>query len=305
MCDTTQAVIFDIERYATQDGPGIRTVIFFKGCNLHGCWCQNPESQSAKPQIMYYMNLCKGCERCIALCPNQAIQRHDTFGFVSDPDLCVACGKCVANCYFDARKLLGKTRTVSEIMREIRKDKPYYDFSGGGVTFSGGEPLLQAEFIISLARQCHEEGIHTAIETAGHIPWETFDRLLPYLDLVFFDVKHIDPRLHKKYTGVSNERILDNLKKLSAVFTPLIIRIPVIPGYNDSVDVQQRIYEFVKQLPRLERVELLPYHRLGTTKYKGLGRKYTLHADSLKREDLRHLTTLGQTVGIPIRIGAK
>ena len=305
MCNATHAVIFDIERYATQDGPGIRTVIFFKGCNLRGIWCQNPESQCVTPQIMYYVNLCQGCGRCITLCPNQAIHPDETFGLLTDPDLCAACGKCAVNCYVDARKLMGKMMTVSDVMEEIQKDTPYYRSSGGGVTFSGGEPLLYPEFVRAVAQQCHEAGIHTAIDTAGHVSWETFEMLLPYLDLVFFDIKHIDADLHKTYTGVSNERILDNLKKLSAVFAPLIIRIPVIPGCNDSVDVQQRIYEFVKQLPGIERVELLPYHSLGTTKYKGLGRDYTLHADSFKKDDLQHLAKLAHTIGIPLRIGAE
>jgi pyruvate formate lyase activating enzyme len=300
------AVIFDIERYATKDGPGIRTVIFFKGCNLRGIWCQNPESQSAKPQIMYYMNLCKGCGRCIALCPTHAIRSDETFGLLIDPILCMACGTCAENCYFDARKLMGKTMTVSELMTEIRKDKPYYESSGGGITFSGGEPLLYPDFVTEVSKQCREEGIHTAIETAGHVAWEIFERLMPYLDLIFFDIKHIDPDLHKAYTGVTNELILENLKKLSDVFAPIIIRVPVIPGYNNSVDVQQQIYEFVKTLRNIQRVELLPYHRLGLSKYKGLGREYHLQdVESVKKDDLLYLAELGQTVGIPLQIGAE
>jgi pyruvate formate lyase activating enzyme len=201
---------------------------------------------------------------------------------------------------------MGKTMTVSELMSEIRKDAPYYESSGGGVTFSGGEPLLYPDFVREVSKQCQEEGIHTAIETAGHVAWETFEMLMPYLDLVFFDIKHIDPDFHKIYTGVTNELILENLKKLSKVFAPIIIRVPVIPGYNDSVDVQQRIYEFVRPLKNIQRVELLPYHRLGISKYKGLGRDYKLQdIVSLKKDDLVHLEHLGQTLGIPLQIGAE
>lgn len=306
MSEEKSAVIFDIERYATKDGPGIRTVIFFKGCNLHGIWCQNPESQSPQPQIMYYKNLCKGCGRCVALCPNHAIRTDETFGLVTDPLLCTACGACAEHCYFDARKLMGKTMTASELMVEIRKDKPYYESSGGGVTFSGGEPLLYPDFVREVSKQCQEEGIHTAIETAGHIAWQTLERVIPYLNLVFFDLKHIDPDLHQAYTGVTNTMILENLKQLSDVFSPIIIRIPVIPGYNDSVEIQQQMYEFVKTLKNIQRVELLPYHRLGLGKYKGLGREYTLKdVESLKKGDLLYLAELGQTVGIPLQIGAE
>jgi pyruvate formate lyase activating enzyme len=218
----------------------------------------------------------------------------------------MACGTCAENCYFDARKLMGKTMTVSELMTEIRKDKPYYESSGGGITFSGGEPLLYPDFVTEVSKQCREEGIHTAIETAGHVAWEIFERLMPYLDLIFFDIKHIDPDLHKAYTGVTNELILENLKKLSDVFAPIIIRVPVIPGYNNSVDVQQQIYEFVKTLRNIQRVELLPYHRLGLSKYKGLGREYHLQdVESVKKDDLLYLAELGQTVGIPLQIGAE
>jgi pyruvate formate lyase activating enzyme len=303
---TTSAVIFDIERYATKDGPGIRTVIFLKGCNLRGQWCQNPESQCMRPQIMYYINLCQGCGRCLDLCPNQAIRRDDMFGLVTDPELCTACGLCAEQCYVEARKLMGSRMTVAEIMEEIRKDQPYYESSGGGITFSGGEPLLYPDFVREVARQCQEEGIHTAIETAGHVAWEVFEQVLPYLNLVFFDIKHLDPECHKRYTGVTNERILRNLQQLSEVFAPIIIRVPVIPGCNDSIDVQQRIYEFVKGLRGVERVELLPYHRLGSSKYKGLGREYPFAGvDSLKKDEIAHLVKLGQTLGVPVQIGAE
>lgn len=301
-----RAVIFDIERYATKDGPGIRTVIFFKGCNLRGVWCQNPESQHAHPEIMYYQTLCQGCGRCLDICPQQAIRRDDTFGLVTDPQRCTACGACVEHCYVGARKLMGRTLTVSDVMTVVRKDAPYYARSGGGVTFSGGEPLLYPEFVKDVATCCQAEGIHTALETAGHVPWDRFEMLLPFLNLIFFDLKHIDPDTHKICTGVTNTLILENLNKLSKVFTPLIVRIPVIPGYNDAVEVQQRLYAFVRQLKHIQRVELLPYHRLGSSKYTGLGREYSLqNIASLHNEDLRHLAELGRQAGIPIQIGAE
>ena len=299
-------VIFDIERFATKDGPGIRTVIFLKGCHLRCQWCQNPESQLLNVEVMYDAKKCAACGRCIETCPNGAIRTDSYFGLLTDSVTCVGCGICTEACYYDARKLVGKNYKISALMVEILKDKGFYENSGGGVTFSGGEPLLQSDFLMGVCQACGEAQIHRAVETCGNVPWKVFDKLISELDLIFFDLKHIDPDLHKRYTGVTNELILDNLKKLSAVFSPLIVRIPVIPGFNDALETQNGIFGFLKnELERVTAVELLPFHRLGSSKYKGLGRVYPMEdVVSLKKEDLRHLEKLGRDMRIPVRIGA-
>ncbi len=301
-----RGLVFDIERFATKDGPGIRTVVFFKGCHLHCLWCQNPESQRRQPEIMYDASKCAGCGRCLENCPHHAVRKDPEFGTLTDADLCRLCCACVEHCYYDARRLVGKYYTPGQLMDTIRRDKPFFDNSRGGVTFSGGEPLLQKDFLIALCKACRNEGIHTALETCGHVRWETFAELLPHLDLIYFDLKHIDPVLHKEYTGVSNDLILSNLIKLSSVFQKLIVRIPVIPGYNDCVDVQRGMYKFLKQnLEKLHSVELLPFHRLGSGKYRGLGRRYSMEdVPSLKRNDLRHLQVIGIEMGLAISIGS-
>ena len=300
------SLIFDIERFATKDGPGIRTVIFLKGCHLRCQWCQNPESQISNVEVMYDAKKCAGCGRCIENCPNDAIRVDPSFGLLTDSELCVGCGLCTETCYYDARKRVGMNYGVSTLMAEILKDKSFYENSGGGVTFSGGEPLLQSDFLVAVCQACGREQIHRAIETCGHAPWNVFTKLIPELDLIFFDLKHIDPGLHKQYTGVTNELILDNLRKLSGVFSPLIVRIPVIPGFNDPLETQKDIFGFLKnELKRVTAVELLPFHRLGSSKYKGLGRAYPMeNVISLKKEDLKHLEKLGRDMGLPVRVGA-
>lgn len=301
-----RALVFDIERFATKDGPGIRTVVFFKGCHLHCLWCQNPESQSRQPEIMYDASKCAGCGRCLEDCPQHAIRKDPEFGTITDPDLCRLCCTCVEHCYYDARKLVGKHYTVEQLMGTIRRDRLFFDNSRGGVTFSGGEPLLQNGFLLALGKACQKEGIHTALETCGHVRWEIFSELLPHLNLIYFDLKHIDPDLHEKYTGVDNDLILSNLKKVSSAFQPLVVRIPVIPGYNDSIDVQRSMYEFLKQnLEKLHSLELLPFHRLGSGKYRGLGRRYSMEdVPSLRKDDLKHLQAIGTEMGLPITIGS-
>jgi pyruvate formate lyase activating enzyme len=301
-----RGLVFDIERFATKDGPGIRTVVFLKGCHLHCLWCQNPESQRQQPEIMYDASKCAGCGRCMEACPQHAIRKDTEFGTLTDSDLCRLCCTCVEYCYYDARKLVGNYYTPGQLMDSIRRDKPFFDNSQGGVTFSGGEPLLQKDFLLSVCKACREEEIHTAVETCGHVRWQTFADLLPYLDLVYFDLKHIDPELHKDYTGVSNDLILANLEKLSRAFQPLVVRIPVIPGYNDAIDVQRRMYTYLMQnLTRLHSVELLPFHRLGSGKYRGLGKRYIMEeVESLRTSDLQHLQAMGKQIGLQISIGS-
>ena len=241
-----KAVIFDIERNSFVDGPGIRTTVFFKGCNLRCKWCHNPESQSLKPQIMFYADKCTGCGRC------SGITAADT-DFI---------------CFNDAKQICGKEYTVDEVFAEVVKDRSFYENSGGGVTFSGGECMMQIDFLYEVLKKCKESGIHTAVDTAGNVPWERFEKILPFTDLFLYDVKAFSEELHKEGTGVSNSLILENLKRLSGK-AKIIIRIPIIGGYNDNINEINRIADFLKDI-EFSKVELLPYHSLGEHKYDAL-----------------------------------
>ena len=251
------ATLFDIERNSFVDGPGIRTTVFFKGCNLKCAWCHNPESQSTKPQMMFYRDKCTGCGKCKEICPT--------------PDNCILCGKCTFYCPADARKICGKKYTVDEVFAEIIKDKAYYDNSDGGVTFSGGECMLQIDFLAEILKKCKENGIHTAVDTAGHIPFESFKKILPYTDLFLYDIKIFDTQKHKQYVGVGNELILENLKKLFKANAKIWIRIPIIPDVNDSIEEMQLIRDFLDTNGKPEKIELLPYHAMGENKYSAIG----------------------------------
>ena len=254
-----KATVFDIQRSSFVDGPGIRTTVFFKGCNLRCAWCHNPESQSAALQMMFYKNKCTGCGKCKEKCPNSL-------------EKCDFCGRCTLYCPHDAREICGKEYTVEEILRVILKDKTFYENSDGGVTFSGGECMLQIDFLEEILKECKKNGIHTAVDTAGHVPFEKFERILPYTDLFLFDVKCLDSEKHKRYTGVGNELILENLARLLRADARVWIRIPVIPEVNDTVEEMKAIRQLLDGCGSPEKVELLPYHALGEHKYEALGK---------------------------------
>ena len=253
-----KAAIFDIQRNSFVDGPGIRTTVFFKGCNLRCKWCHNPESQSAQKQMMYYKDKCIGCGKCAEVCPNQLKK-------------CDFCGKCELYCPADARKICGKEYSVDEVFNEIAKDKMFYANSGGGVTFSGGECMLQIDFLCEILKKCRENGIHTAVDTAGNVPWEYFEKILPYTDMFLYDIKAFSEELHMKGTGVSNKLILENLLQLSGK-CDIIARIPVIGGFNDDKAELCQIAEFLKQVKCIKK-ESLPYHSMGEHKYDALEMK--------------------------------
>lgn len=248
--------VSQIQRFSLHDGPGIRTTIFLKGCNLRCKWCHNPESQLAQKQMMYYKDKCIGCGKCAEVCPHQLKK-------------CDFCGKCELYCPADARKVCGKEYSVDEVFSEIAKDKMFYENSGGGATFSGGECMLQIDFLYEILKKCKENGIHTAIDTAGNVPWEYFERVLPYADLFLYDVKAISDELHKQGTGVSNKLILENLLRLSGK-CDIIVRIPIIGGFNDDNAEVKKIAEFLKKIKCIKK-ELLPYHSMGEHKYDALG----------------------------------
>jgi len=298
-------VVFSIERYALQDGPGIRTLVFLKGCPLNCQWCANPESQSCAPEILYFQNRCASCGRCIANCPQGAIKVDDEFGLITDPDRCTLCGLCVDACYYGARELSGEEMEVCDVMNIIERDKMFYDATQGGVTLSGGEPLLQTAFVRELTRECKERGIHTAIETTLFADKEIVKRALEYIDLVFVDVKHFDPYKHAEFTGVRNELIINNIEMIDNLGKQFIIRIPFIPGVNDDDETQKQIYQWASRLRNLKWIEVLPYHRLGMTKYRGLGRMYPLaDVNPVSKQSLTYLKVLGAQIGVDVRIGA-
>ncbi|MEE0945961.1 MAG: glycyl-radical enzyme activating protein [Acutalibacteraceae bacterium] len=250
--------IFDIQHGSFVDGPGIRTTVFFKGCNLKCAWCHNPESQSFDTQMLFYKDKCTGCGKCKELCEHNE---------------CVFCGKCTLYCPVDARQICGKDYTVKEVIEDIVKDKIFYDNSDGGVTFSGGECMLQTDFLFELLKASKENGIHTAVDTAGHVKWEFFEKVLPYTDMFLYDFKCFDGEKHKKYVGVDNALILENLKKLLKTDKTLWIRIPVIKDVNDSLEEMTKIKEFFEQNGKPQKIELLPYHAMGENKYRAIGKE--------------------------------
>ncbi|MDY0289065.1 MAG: glycyl-radical enzyme activating protein [Sphaerochaeta sp.] len=298
--------VFSIERFATKDGPGIRTVVFLKGCNLRCAWCQNPESQTAKAQVMYTQELCTGCGRCVDACPVGAISYDEAYGFISDSNLCTACNACVDVCLYDARSIMGKQWHEELLLAELLKDKPFFDESGGGVTFSGGEPLLHGDALVSFATALKRQHIHLAVETAACVPWSVFEQLLPLIDLFYVDIKHLDPEKHEKFTGSGNSLILDNIIALDRSGANVVIRTPVIPGFNDTEEELREIFSFLKNRTALQSVELLPFNRLGLAKYSGLGLPYAYaHTKNMTDEDVQPFARMGKEYGLSVQAGAQ
>lgn len=265
-------MIFNIQKCSIHDGGGLRTLVFFKGCPLRCKWCANPESQRYDRGIMESPVRCVGCGLCRSVCPKGAIREDGTI----DRTLCDNCMKCTEVCYAESKKITGKDYTLDELYKEIEKDRPFYKLYGGGVTFSGGEPLTQGEYLRDIAKRCHEGGIHVMVESCGYAVYDIFKDALPYIDSMFMDVKCIDSAKHKEITGAGNELILENIRKISEFGIPITIRTPIIPGYTDDVENIEGIAEFVGSLQTVKEYELLAYHNFGEPKYKALGREYEL-----------------------------
>jgi len=279
----TTGVIFNIQRYSIHDGPGIRTTVFLKGCSLNCWWCQNPESQLSRQEMIFWEDRCISCGACSTICPSNAIQIKNGIP-VTEKEKCILCGKCTEKCPALAREMIGEKLTTEEVIKEIEKDLIFYEESGGGVTFSGGEPLGQSEFLDSLLICCQKKKIHTAVDTSGYISWEILNKIHSKVDLFLYDLKIMDSGRHKKHTGVFNELILENLKKLSLVHRNIFIRFPVIPGINDDSKNIKEMGVFLSSL-NIAQVNLLPYHYMGIDKYRRLGRTYHLAATQPPSEE--------------------
>ena len=296
--------IFDIKKYSINDGPGIRTTVFFSGCPLACWWCHNPESHSPSPELIYRAARCQGCGACLAVCPQDAITWGAEIGkVVTDREKCTLCRACVNICYAGAREFSGYTVTVDEVMAQVSREIPFYDQSGGGVTFSGGEPLMQPRFLAALLRACRAQEIHTAVDTSGFATWRVIERMRGDVDLFLYDLKHMDSARHRQVTGVPNELILDNLRRLSAKGARCLVRIPLIPGINDDVENLTASARFLASLPALAGVELMGYHDMAQAKYAALGREYALPGTKPPGEaEMQAAADIFNSIGIQVRI---
>ena len=277
--------VFDIKRFALHDGPGLRTTVFLKGCPLDCAWCHNPEGISPTPQRVYRAQRCIGCGHCAAVCPEQALELGEN-GPVHDPRRCVGCGSCADACPAEAVEFIGKRMTVDQVLAVIAKDNAFYDQSQGGVTFSGGEPLLQPEFLLALLKACGRRDLHRTVDTTGFAAWELIRAVARRTELLLYDLKHMDTRRHQELTGVPNTRILTNLEQLVREGVSLWVRIPVIPGLNDSPDNIRRTGEFLSGLSAPPPVEILRYHCGAKGKYQRLDRSYTVAALEPPTDDM-------------------
>lgn len=267
-----KAVVFNIQRFCVNDGPGIRTAVFLKGCMLRCLWCHNPESHLPAPVLSMAQQLCVGCGECLRVCSLHSLAdgRH-----VIDRNQCKACGRCADTCG-GALKILGKEMTAEEVLAEVLRDEPFYRTSGGGLTITGGDPLFHPAFTLRLLQLAKEKGLHTCLETSGCAPWETVKALAPCTDLFLWDVKETDPALHRQYTGADNGLILDNLRRLDALGAQIVLRCPVIPGYNDRSDHFASIAALANSLQHVQRIDVEPYHPLGESKSESIGQPSAL-----------------------------
>ena len=299
-----KGIVFNIVHGSMVDGYGIRTTIFLKGCPLKCKWCCNPEGQKYEPELRYTEMLCKGCMKCIDVCPEGAIRKSEDGATVTiDRKRCTNCMKCIDSCFFGALEKFGTYYTVDELYDIIRRDATYYKTSGGGVTIGGGEASMHTDFTLALIRKCKENFIHVAVDTCGYTISDKAFEVLSEADLLLYDIKGMDPEQHIRDTGVSNELILTNLQKLDKLNIPTIIRMPLIPGHNDSDEAIEKAAEFLSALKNLDRVDLMNYHTFGVTKYAQIGMDYELELTPLSQERLDEIQAIFARYSIKTQIG--
>jgi len=296
--------VFNIQRFSTRDGPGLRTTVFLKGCPLACSWCHNPESRDAHPQLAHRAERCISCGECVEACPREAVSLASG-RMVKVTDRCQQCLTCVETCGADSWAAFGAVMTAGEVLREVTRDVPFYEESGGGVTFSGGEPLLQPGFLAALLTASKLAGLHTAVDTCGAADWDQFQRILPLTDLFLYDLKVMDDDRHREAAGATNRLILDNLRRLSRSGATVLVRLPVVPGITDDRANVERWGSFIASLPHPPAVQLLPYHHTGEAKYRLLGMDGDRTA--IPAPDRERLEAIADTLGahgLDVTIGA-
>lgn len=299
--ENNKATIFDIQRYSVHDGPGIRTLVFFKGCPLRCRWCQNPESLDAEREIAFFASKCIACGECAKACTKGAIVLEGDRRI--DRSLCDRCGRCAEVCYAEALTAIGKEYDVRTLLDVVERDRPFYEQSGGGVTVSGGEPTLQFDFLLGFLRAAKEAGLNTVIETCGAFAWSKFRKLLPYLDIIYFDLKVIDEKEHKRLTRTGNKRILANARRLVESGKKVVFRVPLVPGMTDT---EQNLSDLIDLLGEFEReeVHLLPYHKMGESKLQRIDSLLEpLDLEPLSDERLAEIRSRFESAGIRVSIG--
>ena len=297
-------LISRIQKYSTKDGPGNRNTVFLKGCTLDCQWCSNPELIHPHPELLYTSSNCISCGLCIDTCPHEALSYDDDELIIVDREKCAGSGECVEVCPSDALELVGREITVHDLVAELMKDAVFYKTSGGGVTFSGGEPLCQPSFVRRVAEELKKQGVHTALDTAGDVPWSYFEEVLDVIDLVLYDIKMVNRDLHLQLTGQDNDLILENARKLAKENIPIHMRLVIVPGKNDSLDDLTARMDFIKELGNVEQIDLLPYHRYGVGKYERLGMDYPLgETVEYSDEQIEVFRSNIAPFGIPVTIG--
>lgn len=305
--DDTLGIITNIQMFSLNDGPGIRTTVFLKGCVLNCKWCHNPEGMKRYPEVFPNSKNCTGCGKCVEVCPAGAITFPKEKTPYINKDLCITCESCVDVCEFDSMNLWGVFVRAGDVLDAVEKDKLFYDQSGGGLTISGGEPTSRFEFSLALLKGAKKRGINTALDTCGYLPWEKLETLLGYADLVLYDLKHLDPKAHKDFTGRDNTLILENANKVAEKGIPMRIRVPVIPGRNDTVKALAKTAEFVAELDKkgeVVAVDLLPYHPYAGAKYRLFGCDYPFPAEEkFTDDDIMQFVELFTEQGIDVTVG--